>query len=526
VSDRNYDLIIVGSGSAGAYTLKHLVQLLNDTDSQVRIGVVDKYNEFYTGVAYGSRSGKDALTITKLKDFLPREELSRYLSWCKESSPAGLNLPVSEDLQKLQIDQQLPNTNVKISLAQFENFCTSRRHFGEYLASTTEECCRSAALTGRITVEKIHGEIVDIQQNSEHGFVCDLVTELSESKIIAKEIVLAIGSGVVRQIPYQNTPGSNTAQGLETCVENVVYYEPYEDDFDEAMRSLFLSCSIRDTGGKNKLLLIGANASALAVVFYCWMKWMIGELDFNIEMVSIAGELPEVQLSVSDDKIIETMLLDDSSLKQLTANQLHALSEQMLKEGKRMRLPLLAYSGTVNKQIFKALSLMSKEESVSFLRKYAVSLGGYQRKAECLYRNAVDQLVAADVLNIRAGVVRRTGSIVESSSISVLFSDEKQSTEEYGSVVNCMGFEPIDVDNGSVLIRNLLKSGMVESHDGQVGFAVDNDFKTVSGIHVLGPLLSGNFVQDKPVWHMEHVGRIYDFSNYLADVLFKRLVKV
>ncbi|MDB4224581.1 FAD/NAD(P)-binding protein, partial [Granulosicoccus sp.] len=513
MSDRNYDLIIVGSGSAGAYTLKHLVQILQNTDSQVRIGVVEKSNEFYTGVAYGSRSGKDALTITKLKDFLPHEELSRYFSWCEEKNPIRPNLPVSEDLQNLQIDQQSTDTNVGNSLTYFEDLCTSRRHFGEYLASTTEESCRSAALSGRITVEKIHGEINDIQQSSEHGFVCNLVTELSENKIHAKEIVLAIGSGVLRQIPYQETTDDNTAQDLQTCVDNAVYYEPYEDNFDEAMRSLFLSCAVNDTSGKNTLLLVGANASALEVVFYCWMKWMVGELDFNIEMVSIAGELPEAQLSASDDKEIETMLLDDSSLKQLTANQLHSLSEEMLKEGKRMKLPLLAYSGTVNKQVFRALSLMSKEESVSFLRKYAVSLGGYQRKAENLYRNAADQLLAAGVLNIRAGRVRRTGSSVDSSSISVLFGDGKRSAKQYGGVVNCMGFEPISTGSGSALIRNLLKRGMVESHEGQSGFAVDNDFKTVSGIHVIGPLLSGNFVHGKPVWHMEHVGRIYEFSN-------------
>lgn len=524
MSDGNFDLVIVGAGASGGYTLKHLLQKLMDTDSHVRIAVVEQHHDFYKGVAYGLRSGKDALTITKLADFLPREELSRYLSWCKHSSEVELSLPVNKELQTLQLGKQIDETLIQADLTAFEALCTSRRNYGEYLAESILACCEQAAIGGRVTVETFEGEVVGIQADPQSGFVCDLVLEDGARKVRAKEVVVAIGSGTLRKIPFHKSTLNEAAGGSAPSENNVEYFEPYETNFDEAMQSIFSSCSTGKAQGPSKLLLIGANASALEVVFYCWMKWVRGELDFTIDMVSILGELPEIQLSVSTDSAIESMLLDDNSLTKLTASELHSISETLLKEGKSRKLPLFAYSGAINGQIFRALGLMSHSEAVTFLREYAVSLGRYQRKAESLYRNAADQLIEAGVMRVLAGAVQRVGSTIENSRISVLHTDGERSKTEYDYVVNCMGFEPIDSSINSSLISSLLKEGMVESSNGQAGFMVDNDFKTESGLHIMGPLLSGNFVQDNPVWHMEHVGRIFEFSKHLAAVLAKRLV--
>lgn len=76
-ANTNYDLAIVGSGISCAYTSIHYLTLLENRSTAeskefqtVKIAVLDKSEEFWTGIPYGSRSGKQSLIITPLKEFL------------------------------------------------------------------------------------------------------------------------------------------------------------------------------------------------------------------------------------------------------------------------------------------------------------------------------------------------------------------------------------------------------------------------------------------------------------------------
>lgn len=525
MSSNSFDLLFVGSGASSSYTLKHFVEVAMSSGLHARIGVVEKSGEFFTGIAYGQRSGSDALTITTLKDFLPPDELKNYLDWSEKTGIKNSLQPASQKIRDFQRDTPSAQSSDEAEL-HLESICTSRKHYGNYLANTVSEVCQSAARKGLISVEKITGEVIDIRLNENAKFNCELVSRSGgHSELISKEVVIAIGSGSVREITGRESPTKEAEKKLSVHDNKppALYLRPYEHDFDAALSTVFADTKLQEKNHNGRVLLIGANASALEVAFHFWMNWKSDGLAFNIDLVSTAGVLPEVYVPAPNDESIESLLLDDKQLESLSAEALHAASEDLLKKGKSKGLPIAAYMHLVNDQIFRSIKLMPRTEAIRFLREFAVPLGKYQRKAESLYLKAANQLIDAEMMVVRSGSVHLHEKTLESGMVDIVSTNGQSHPEQYDYIINCMGFEPVNTESSTPLIRNLLKRGMTESATMQSGFIVDDNFKTPSGLHIMGPLLSGNFIQGKPVWHMEHVGRIYEFSKGLADVLSKRI---
>ena len=55
------------------------------------------------------------------------------------------------------------------------------------------------------------------------------------------------------------------------------------------------------------------------------------------------------------------------------------------------------------------------------------------------------------------------------------------------------------------------------------GIAVGPGLRAADGLYVMGPLLAGNIVQGRPVWHMEHCGRISAYGSRLGRQLAQEL---
>ncbi len=83
-----YDLAFIGAGISSAYTLIHLMEGLRDGPlprRPLRLLVIEKDREFWTGVPYGRRSGTTSLIITSLNDFLPASEMGAFSSWLAQN---------------------------------------------------------------------------------------------------------------------------------------------------------------------------------------------------------------------------------------------------------------------------------------------------------------------------------------------------------------------------------------------------------------------------------------------------------
>ena len=80
------DIVIIGSGIACTSTLIEVFKRLINNDSpaakKLQITVIEKHEEFWLGIPYGSRSSLNALTITSISDFFTDEkERTFFLEW-------------------------------------------------------------------------------------------------------------------------------------------------------------------------------------------------------------------------------------------------------------------------------------------------------------------------------------------------------------------------------------------------------------------------------------------------------------
>ena len=90
-------------------------------------------------------------------------------------------------------------------------------------------------------------------------------------------------------------------------------------------------------------------------------------------------------------------------------------------------------------------------------------------------------------------------------------------------VINCIGGSLLS--NGPIdsLYDNLISKKFCEPNDSLRGFHVNQDFETNDDFFVTGPLLAGNVIKGRPLWHLEHCGRIIWSSQLLGELLCRKL---
>src|SRR5690606_14544246 len=83
------DITFIGSGISTSFTIIPLLKLLSENNNQpvnLNLTIIEKSDEFHTGLAYGTRSGASALLITSLADFLPKgDERNAFINWLSKN---------------------------------------------------------------------------------------------------------------------------------------------------------------------------------------------------------------------------------------------------------------------------------------------------------------------------------------------------------------------------------------------------------------------------------------------------------
>ncbi len=204
-------MAIVGAGASGAHSLlavlKELSPVHEGTDARTRptqIVIIDRDPEFFSGVAYGRRSGRGSLTLSTVERFLPNEEREGFVEWLNQHRDDVLSDP---DLDEAWIDRH----REAIVSGQWEPLFIPRRLYGKYLA----ECVSAAIWLARsqnVAEFTILNAAVTRLTESEGRYLLD--TEDADGRageIDAAVVVLAIGSPPVREL---NADGDAVADGL------------------------------------------------------------------------------------------------------------------------------------------------------------------------------------------------------------------------------------------------------------------------------------------------------------------------
>ena len=268
-SNKCYDLAIIGAGISSAYTLIHYISILeqqcaltnesetlNSDDRQqqpVKILVTEKSGEFWTGIPYGSRSGRNSLLISSLKEFIPqqleREHLIDWLDRHRESIFA----PLAQ--QGELASKWLAANATAMSEGRWDDLFIPRSVFGVYLQQRLAALLTAASSQGLIEIDLVSVDVIDIQ----HVDGIYRIDGENANHFWATKLVLAIGS------PPNIAFGASHSQALNPgiCyVDNM-----YEPSLDENIDRICTSLEQSERSSGRQVLIIGSNASTLDAIY-------------------------------------------------------------------------------------------------------------------------------------------------------------------------------------------------------------------------------------------------------------------
>ena len=516
-----YDLAIVGSGISCAYTLIHYISLIKEKlsktpgsmpDKLIKVAVLDKSGEFWTGVPYGSRTGKQSLIITALKEFLPQAEKERFAAWLSDNYDAVFNSLKSRP--GLLNQQWLKSYETAMVAGNWDELFLPRYVFGWYLKEQVEALLAEARNQEYLECDLFSGEALDVQKLADKQYQVEFATDDRVRSLIARKVVLAIGSPPNKASFLSNFAQSEADKAI--CAISDMYAPSQSSNINKVIEFLKQS----DTPQDNKVLIIGSNASALETLY-------------SLNNIPEAKELISKFIVVSPNAQFPHRIHNDPTPTDFVAKNLEALIQKekftakdifeavkldvqdVLDRGKTI-------DGTyqvISKEVMTALNMLDFAEQKMFVIKYGVEIGKYQRRAGQDYLNVVDKLLAGGKLDFIKG--KFVGTTQGQTGFEFIHSDTKDKQvydETIKVVINCAGFQDL-TKSTSTLIQNLVNSGVCIPNESRVGFKMTGDFEANENLYLMGPLVAGNINDKLKVWHAESCGRIFNLSQKLAEVL-------
>ena len=190
------DITFIGSGISSTFTLLNFLDLVEASNmkKKVAITIIDKYQEYHTGIPYGNRSGTSTLLITSLQDFLPEPEQSKFIAWLNNNKNWLLDELIKNGgtLSKGWISRY----STELNNNDWKKLFIPRRFFGWYINEKIELRLKELIIEGLITVNHVNAEVLDLKKNnSQFKIILD-----NGNNTNSKKVVLAVGSLPVNYI--------------------------------------------------------------------------------------------------------------------------------------------------------------------------------------------------------------------------------------------------------------------------------------------------------------------------------------
>lgn len=517
-----YDLVIIGSGISCTYTLIHYLSLLPEklTAKQIqkqkqplRVGILDKSGEFWTGIPYGSRSGQQSLIITPLKEFLPQPERDRFIDWLKanyislisslKARPGVLN------------NQWLKSYQETIKQGNWSELFVPRYVFGQYLTERVTKLLQEAREQDLLQCELIPADVCNLKKHPS-GYQID-TTE--GNCLIATKVVLAIGSppnksAFLNQLEYF---GRSPDGDQLCCITNM--YEPSQNSNIQRI----LKHLQGNTGQSKQVLIIGSNASALETIYSLNNIPEVAQLIDKFVVISPSGEFPH---RITDSPASTTYVASNLDLlvqqDNFTAKQIYQAAKQDVEVALANNETINSTYTIISQGVIKALNQLSYLEQKQFVTKYGVKIGKFQRRAGSDYLNVADKLTFEGKLEFIkgkfAGIIPLQPDQFGFEFVTPVSSKLEVFTSPIQVIINCAGFQNLTKSSSS-LIKSLIQQEICTPNDSQGGFEINENFEAHQNLYVMGPLVAGNINDKLKVWHAESCGRIFHLSQDLADIL-------
>ncbi|MGY2002865.1 FAD/NAD(P)-binding protein [Blastococcus sp. SYSU DS1024] len=505
------DLVFVGAGASTSYILLALLRSLEERPAAepLRIAVVERAPDPFTGVPYGRRAARTSLLITALRDFLPEQERALFVEWLGDNKGW-----VFEEFLAAEgpfSARWWARHEESVRRNDFESLYLPRYTFGEFLARRTREAIARAEAAGLVTTEVIQEDVVAIEPAG-HGYL----VRCTDRVVDGRRVVLATGSPpVLRRLSQDlGAPGA------------VLVDDPF-DDMGEAVDRIVAAAARGSRARPAHVAVIGANASTMDMLYQVNDAAGPGPAETVFTVLSPSGQLPE---RLDEGRAVRPFhpehlaALEDVATLDAAAVYRAAVADIAL--GRALGLSVSDTLAPISAAVGRVLRRLPEDETAVFADRWGVELGRHQRRAGWEYCEVVERLSAEGRLRLVAGsfvdlVADAAGQVHVRYQVD---GELHQIASPVDAVVNCAGPARSLRHAAPPLLTQLITSGVCRLTPSGGGIAVDSSMAAAPGLYVMGPLLAGNVVGGAPVWHMEHCGRISAFGSALGTDLARTLV--
>lgn len=505
-----YDVVFVGAGISSAYTLIHLVSNWEKQDRHqpVLVGVLEQTGEFWPGVPYGKKSGKNPLIITSIKEFIPQQpEREHFIEWLKENYESLFNVPEQKN-GRLTTKWQESHKEA-IAEGRWDDLFVPRFVFGSYIQEYVKEVTGKAIANGVIQMDLIAATVQDIEP-VESGYSIEIALNDQMKSLSASKVILGIGSP-------PNTHFGKLGRHYSTYISDI-----YEPSMDENLEKAYLALSGLDPG-KRTVLIVGSNASTLDMLFALNNSAKVSEIIDRFVVISPNAAFPHrISKVFVDPGFVAKNLAALNTKDSFVASEILDAVKADVAEADSLKLNIADIFPEISRKMLETVDKLSLKEQKRFVAKYAVEIGKMQRRAGGEYLDVVDELTSSGKFSFVKG--RFIGYLAPEEGgpgIEYIDGDTGQTkilTESIGLVINCAGFQPVD-NSSSALMQNLIRREICTVNDSNRGFLLNERFETSPDFYLMGPLVAGNLNQSLRVWHAESCSRIIQMSKKLADVI-------
>jgi uncharacterized NAD(P)/FAD-binding protein YdhS len=533
-SDRSqltcYDLAIVGAGISSAYTLINYIAGLEEQvaidasslqlDLPVKIVVAQKSDDFWKGLPYGNRSGRNALLISPLHEFIPQVvERQAFIDWMTTNRDRVFNPDEYHNRGELT-RRWLQASESAMSRGGWDDLFIPRHIFGLYLEERVERLIDTATEQGLIEFSKITADVVDVKQlqDPQNVYQIDLAGGNHDS-FLARKLVLAIGSPP--NVAFEHAQAQSEQ---EVCyIDNM--YEPSLDDNIERIHQSLAKLAAQS---QRQVLVVGSNAGTLDALYSINNSAAVTSLVDKFIVLSPNGVFPH-RISKEVVKVDYTPqhLRDLSKSQPFTAKQILEAVAKDVADATAQNINISDIYPNITDAWVQALKLLSPGEQKQFVDRYAVEIGKLQRRAGGEYLDVIDNLITQNKLEFLKGkFVKYSALTTGGSNCEYINTEDRQPKivdAPISIIINCAGFQDV-TKSSSDLIQNLIRRGICVPNDSNRGFVIDRNFKSVASenCYLMGPLVAGNMDGDDfKIWHAESCQRIISLSQKLAAALLQ-----
>lgn len=506
---RNYDLVFIGSGISCTHTLLAILDELKSKNplKPLSILVIEKSPNFWTGIAFGPRSSKKALSITTLDEFVHPKIKNDFILWLKGNI-------LSTILDLLKQDPQNQNwvelNKRKLEENQFEKLYFPRYLYGKYLEEKLKLEIHVLKNQGKLNLTLLQAEVINIYKIAEEYSLSTKNPGGMVSSIIASRLVLSMGhQGRKSVLPFHTFSGNNFIQ------------DPYYPSMDQNLKNLKVKLEKPDLKPKN-ILIIGSNASALELIYVLKSDSSILETVDKIVVLSPSGELPypireNEKLSFPFPVLQE---LKDSG--EYSADLLMRGILEELKGIKKSKINLGDIYYPFSDKVVSILKLLTETERKKFHDQHGMDFTRLIRRAGADYSGSIPKLKKKKQLEIMKGKIHDIkNTYIEKTKEEQYLVYYKRNEkvhlypETFITLFNCSGFEGLK-ESQNTLIQNILSKNICQLNSSNRGFNVNDQLEGNKNLYIIGPLLGSLFIPSFQYWHVENAKRIYELSQKLA----------